>query len=234
MGMASAPSGAPTRRSLAARAQWADPTSRARLLAGLLVSSERRRVDRLVESNLHVLDMFARKAGRSYPSVEECDVRQSAFPGLVRAARTFDPTRGASFVTWAFWWCRASLQEALPTLTSTIRVPKHPAFAVPKVRSMDAPGPASRTAMRDRLPDPDAEDPLAHAVRAELPERVEAALSRLTHPRDDEFVRLRFGLDGGGERTLAHVGRLMGCSNERARQRVTRALAELAELLAGE
>jgi RNA polymerase sigma factor (sigma-70 family) len=137
-------------------------------------------------------------------------------------------------VTWAFWWCRAAFQEVTPSLSSTIRVPRDAVYRVPVVHSMDAPGSATGTAMRSRIVDEGASNPLSLVALAELPERVEAALSMLKYPRDDEFVRLRFGLDGGGQRTLREVGRITGCSNERVRQRVTRAMAELAELLAGE
>lgn len=48
-------------------------------------------------------------------------------------------------------------------------------------------------------------------------ETVEDMLQRLD-PREREIVRLRFGLDGGGERTLADVGKRVHLSKERIRQ----------------
>jgi RNA polymerase primary sigma factor len=44
-------------------------------------------------------------------------------------------------------------------------------------------------------------------------------------PREREVLRLRFGLDGGYERTLAQAGTEMGLSRERVRQLESSALA---------
>ena len=46
-------------------------------------------------------------------------------------------------------------------------------------------------------------------------------------PREREVLRLRFGLDGGYERTLAQAGTEMGLSRERVRQLESSALARL-------
>lgn len=42
-----------------------------------------------------------------------------------------------------------------------------------------------------------------------------------------QVVSLRYGLDGGGPRTLVEVGRLLGCSNENVRQILRRAEAKM-------
>jgi RNA polymerase primary sigma factor len=57
-------------------------------------------------------------------------------------------------------------------------------------------------------------------------EAVEDMLQDL-EPREREIVRLRFGLDGGGERTLADVGRRVHLSKERIRQIEHQALQKL-------
>lgn len=57
-------------------------------------------------------------------------------------------------------------------------------------------------------------------------ETVEDMLQRLD-PREREIVRLRFGLDGGGERTLADVGKRVHLSKERIRQIEHQALQKL-------
>lgn len=57
-------------------------------------------------------------------------------------------------------------------------------------------------------------------------ETVEDMLQRLD-PREREIVRLRFGLDGGGERTLADVGKRVHLSKERIRQIEHHALQKL-------
>jgi RNA polymerase primary sigma factor len=63
-------------------------------------------------------------------------------------------------------------------------------------------------------------------------ETVEDMLQRLD-PREREIVRLRFGLDGGGERTLADVGKRVHLSKERIRQIEHQALQKLRHQAAG-
>jgi RNA polymerase primary sigma factor len=54
------------------------------------------------------------------------------------------------------------------------------------------------------------------------------AISKLLTPREASLVRMRFGLeDGGNERTLGEVGSLLGVSRERARQIEGEALRKL-------
>lgn len=57
-------------------------------------------------------------------------------------------------------------------------------------------------------------------------ETVEDMLQQL-EPREREILRLRFGLDGGGERTLADVGKRVHLSKERIRQIEHQALQKL-------
>jgi RNA polymerase primary sigma factor len=64
------------------------------------------------------------------------------------------------------------------------------------------------------------------AESADLSNRLHGLVAELA-PREREVLRLRFGLDGGYERTLAQAGTEMGLSRERVRQLESRALARL-------
>ncbi|HHH28511.1 MAG TPA: hypothetical protein ENK57_09215 [Polyangiaceae bacterium] len=127
-------------RQRAARRQWRDPLARARLIAGQLVAAERRRVDRLVEDHLHLLERAAGYWHKRLPAVPYEDLYQVAFLGLRRAAETWDPLHasGVAFSTWAFHGLNGAIRDDLPTLLAgPIRAPKRPAFPRPVVASLD-------------------------------------------------------------------------------------------------
>jgi RNA polymerase primary sigma factor len=50
--------------------------------------------------------------------------------GLVRAARKFDHTRGIKFITYAVWWIRQAMMQALGEQSRIVRVPAHRAADV--------------------------------------------------------------------------------------------------------
>ena len=64
------------------------------------------------------------------------------------------------------------------------------------------------------------------ATKRMLAQAVEEALGELTE-REQEIVRMRFGLDDGQARTLEDVGREFGVTRERIRQIEAKTLAKL-------
>ena len=67
------------------------------------------------------------------------------------------------------------------------------------------------------IADPNAPCPLERTVDRELREKVEMTLKVLT-PREEEIIRLRFGIGRDMPYTLEEIGRVMGLSRERVRQ----------------
>ena len=80
--------------------------------------------------------------------------------------------------------------------------------------------------LSDLIEDQSAEVPADAATRVLLNEAVKRALDELTE-REQEVVRLRFGLDDGRIRTLEEVGQIFGVTRERIRQIETKTLAKL-------
>jgi RNA polymerase primary sigma factor len=80
--------------------------------------------------------------------------------------------------------------------------------------------------LSDLIEDQGAEVPVDAATRVLLNEAVQAALLELS-PREQEVVRLRFGLEDGRIRTLEEVGRIFGVTRERVRQIEAKTLAKL-------
>jgi RNA polymerase primary sigma factor len=110
-------------------------------------------------------------------------------------------------------------------------------FAVERVRaiqqisqdtiSLEQPiGEEDDFSLSDLIEDKGAEVPIDAATRKLLNEAVHRALSELTD-REQEVVRLRFGLDDGRIRTLEEVGQVFGVTRERIRQIEMKTLAKL-------
>ncbi|MDQ1535207.1 MAG: polymerase primary sigma factor, partial [Actinomycetota bacterium] len=78
----------------------------------------------------------------------------------------------------------------------------------------------------DFVEDPTAIAPAMAADRKLLLEDLEEALREL-NPREQQVVRLRFGLEDGQIRTLEEVGREFGVTRERIRQIESKTLAKL-------
>jgi len=78
----------------------------------------------------------------------------------------------------------------------------------------------------DFIEDQDATSPSDHAAYEMLKEQLEDVLDTLTD-REENVLRLRFGLDDGRTRTLEEVGKVFGVTRERIRQIEAKALRKL-------
>ena len=78
----------------------------------------------------------------------------------------------------------------------------------------------------DFIEDQEATSPADHAAYELLKEQLESVLDTLTD-REENVLRLRFGLDDGRTRTLEEVGKVFGVTRERIRQIEAKALRKL-------
>jgi RNA polymerase sigma factor RpoD-like protein len=93
--------------------------------------------------------------------------------------------------------------------------------------SLETPvGEEDDSSLGDFVPDESAVSPDFAAERERLKDEIERALLELT-PREQQVMRLRFGLDDGQVRTLEEVGREFGVTRERIRQIESKTLAKL-------
>ena len=74
--------------------------------------------------------------------------------------------------------------------------------------------------------DPNAVSPLEKTVDRELREKIERTL-KVLNPREEEIIRLRFGIGRDMPFTLEEIGRVMGLSRERVRQIEATALKKI-------
>ncbi|HGE71702.1 TPA: RNA polymerase sigma factor RpoD/SigA [Candidatus Poribacteria bacterium] len=100
-----------------------------------------------------------------------------------------------------------------------LQMPRHPV-------SLETPVGTEDSYLSDFIKDEKAESPEEEAAQAELLERVDEVLSGLSE-REEQVIRLRFGIDDGYAHTLDQIGRTFGVSRERIRQIEERALNKL-------
>ncbi|MGA7119423.1 MAG: sigma-70 family RNA polymerase sigma factor [Polyangiaceae bacterium] len=93
--------------------------------------------------------------------------------------------------------------------------------------SLEAPaGEDDSARLVDFVADTEREDALENLLRKRFVEGTRELLATLT-AREAQVLRMRFGLDGGAERTLAEIGESFDLTRERIRQIETQALRKL-------
>lgn len=97
-----------------------DRDEEARLARGIR-RGEEEALDKLVRSNLRFVVSVSKKyRNRGVPLP---DLINEGNLGLMRAARRFDETKGIRFVTYAVWWIRQAILQALAEQSRIVRVP---------------------------------------------------------------------------------------------------------------
>ena len=76
---------------------------------------------RLVEANLRFVITVANQYRQN--SLELADLISEGNIGLIKAAERFDDTRGFKFVSYAVWWIRQAIQQAISEQGRVIRMP---------------------------------------------------------------------------------------------------------------
>jgi RNA polymerase primary sigma factor len=87
-------------------------------------------------------------------------------------------------------------------------------------------GESDGVSLSDFIADVDSEAPAESAARRMLNDTLAETLAELSE-REQEVVRMRFGLDDGQPHTLEEVGRHFGVTRERIRQIESKTLAKL-------
>lgn len=90
-------------------------------LARLARRGDVRAIDRLVCSNLRFVVSVAKKY--QHHGVPLADLIDEGNLGLIRAAQRFDETRGVRFISYAIWWVRQAIVQAIAEYGHAVRVP---------------------------------------------------------------------------------------------------------------
>jgi len=159
-------------------------------LSRLIKKGDKAAMDRLTKANLRFVVSVAKQyQGQGFPL---SDLINEGNIGLITAARRFDETRGFKFISFAVWWIRQNILQALADQSRMIRLPLNKVMLSRHVHK-------AHTQMEQKLErDPSSEE-LAEALNMELDE-VEQSLGH-----SNRHVSLDNPLSEGEENTLLNT-----------------------------
>ena len=100
-------------------------------LARRIKQGDKQALDKLTKANLRFVVSVAKQyqnQGLSLP-----DLINEGNIGLIKAAEKFDDTRGFKFISYAVWWIRQSIMQALAEQSRMVRLPLNQVGSVNKI-----------------------------------------------------------------------------------------------------
>ncbi|MDD6227866.1 MAG: RNA polymerase sigma factor RpoD/SigA [Bacteroidales bacterium] len=100
-------------------------------LAQRIKKGDQKALDKLIKANLRFVVSVAKQyqnQGLSLP-----DLINEGNLGLIRAAQKFDETRGFKFISYAVWWIRQSILQALAEQSRIVRLPLNQVGSLNKI-----------------------------------------------------------------------------------------------------
>ena len=102
------------------------------ILAQRIKAGDQEALDKLTKSNLRFVVSVAKQyqnQGLSLP-----DLINEGNVGLIKAAKRFDETRGFKFISYAVWWIRQSILQAIAEDSRIVRLPSNQLGALNKLK----------------------------------------------------------------------------------------------------
>jgi RNA polymerase primary sigma factor len=227
---------------------------------------DRRALNKLIGANLK----FVVSVCRNYQNqgLPMTDLINEGNLGLIRAAKRFDETKHFKFISYAVWWIRQAILQALAEQSRILNVPLNRVSAIHRIGkssaqleqklgrsvssselgyhlsldesevhecmqlsanpiSLESPLQADEEGkVGDLLKDENAESPEEPVLAGSLTKEVRDVLGTL-EDREEEVVRLYFGIGVDTGYTLEEIGQRFNLTRERVRQIKEKALKRL-------
>lgn len=103
-------------------------------LAQRIRKGDQQALERLTKSNLRFVVSVAKQyqnQGLALP-----DLINEGNMGLIKAAEKFDETRGFKFISYAVWWIRQSILQAIAEQSRIVRLPLNQVGSMNKINKM--------------------------------------------------------------------------------------------------
>lgn len=103
-------------------------------LAQRIKIGDRKALEKLTKANLRFVVSVAKQYTNQGLSLS--DLINEGNLGLIKAAEKFDETRGFKFISYAVWWIRQSILQALAEQSRIVRVPLNQVGSANKINQM--------------------------------------------------------------------------------------------------